>query len=230
MNNKIITTGDGSDSMESEKFGAAYHSIHGAIQESKHVFIDAGLKNFISQNETNKEINIFEMGFGTGLNAFLSYLYAQVNSLKLNYSSIEAYPVKNWTELKYPEQLNCKEEESSIFKSLHQCGWNEFVQFGNNFTLKKINNQLADYEMPVESKEKFDLVFYDAFAPNVQEDLWTEETFNKLFNGMKPGGMLTTYCAKGSVKRALKAVGFEIEAIPGPPGKREMTRGHKPKL
>ncbi|WP_235295675.1 tRNA (5-methylaminomethyl-2-thiouridine)(34)-methyltransferase MnmD [Portibacter marinus] len=214
-NNKIEITADGSHSIFSEKFQALYHSKHGAIQESQHVFIDSGLKYLEKQ-----QVNILEMGFGTGLNALLTYIYAAESGLKIYYETIEAYPIKmeKVRALNYLDQLNRK-DLTKIFHDMHNSEWNEAHTF-DDFTLRKVQAKIQEASF----SGQFDLVYYDAFAPLTQEELWTPEIFKKIASYLNPNAVLVSYCCKGSFKRALNASGFTIEKIPGPPGKREMIR------
>lgn len=216
---QIITTQDGSHSLESDQFGEAYHSKYGAIQESNHVFIDAGLKAILESKP--KKICLFEMGFGTGLNALLTFLHCHSLPISIEYWGIELYPVDNWKELNYPQQMENTQKATNAFKQIHQAEWNQKTMLSPNFQLHKIQGKLEETPLP---DDYFDLIYFDAFAPNAQPELWTETIFAKLYQAMQNNGILTTYCAKGVVKRALKSVGFTVEGIPGPPGKREMTR------
>ncbi len=222
MTRTLITTADGSHSIAVKELDENYHSVHGAIQESEHVFIDAGLKAL--STELN-DIYIFEMGFGTGLNAFLTYLYTKNTGVRVHYTAIEAYPITTdfALQLNYLNQLNAREHQA-VFNALHQCEWSEKQQITPNFHLTKVQDSLEECSLP---NEQFHLVYYDAFAPSAQPELWEEAIFSKIYASMQNKGILTTYCAKGSVKRTLKKVGFTIEKLPGPIGKREMTRAWK---
>ncbi len=218
---KFITTEDGSHSLISNVHGDAYHSKYGAIQESKHVFIEAGLKASIGDKNS---LHLLEIGFGTGLNAFLSFLHIQNTRLNLHYTSVEAYPI----DLQTAKQLNyCKlldaEHFHVDFMQLHEAEWGKNVSISEQFSLYKIKGNFEDFECP----NQVDLIYFDAFAPNTQAELWTEEIFRKMYDLLNPNGILVTYCAKGVVKRAMKSAGFVVEGIPGPPGKREMTRAMK---
>jgi tRNA U34 5-methylaminomethyl-2-thiouridine-forming methyltransferase MnmC len=216
----IIITEDGSNSVFSNFYKEQYHSTHGAIQESKHIFIEAGLKTII---ENKKEINILEIGFGTGLNALMTLHETKQMNVKVNYTSFEAYPIVReiYCKLNFASFFNLPNEE---FLKLHEVNWNEIVQITENFSIQKLNQKIEDAELPI---NKFDLVYFDAFSPEIQPELWTEIIFAKLFDSMKNNAVLTTYSAKGIVKRALKSAGFFVENIPGPPGKREITREKK---
>jgi tRNA U34 5-methylaminomethyl-2-thiouridine-forming methyltransferase MnmC len=170
-----------------------------------------------------KEISIFEIGFGTGLNALLALNYAISNQIKINYFTIEKFPVgyQTYQELNYAEQININFQEA--FFQLHSCNWNEEVMIDQEFLFKKIqadfNNFIPDFS--------YDLIFMDAFAPDIQPELWTKNNFTKLYKNLNSNGILTTYSAKGDVKRSLEASGFVVKRIPGPPGKREMIRAIK---
>lgn len=220
MNIEIIHTSDGSHSLYSKDKDETYHSKHGAIQESRHVFIDAGLNHVIESGLT--EIKILEVGFGTGLNALLTLLEAEKANLKIDYTTIEAFPLK--TEI--TSQLNYGAELKAAlqFEQIHASPWVEAVRISSNFTLTKVPGTLQKFR----SGFKFDLIYFDAFAPGVQPELWTEDIFRKVYDAMAVGAVLVTYCSKGDVRRAMVAAGFAVEKLPGPPGKREMLRARKP--
>ncbi len=196
--------------------------MHGALQESEHVFIQAGLEPFLL---IKPEVNIFEVGFGTGLNAWLTYKRIAGSDTKVVYHSIEPFPVEEalYSKLNY---VNSSEEKAlkEFFLELHQAPWDEAVKLNENFTLKKIKSRLEDYEP---ATQFFDLVYYDAFAPSKQAEMWIPENITKVHACLSNGGVLVTYCARGQFKRDLKAQGFTVETLPGPPGKKEMTRGVK---
>ena len=220
MKKEIVKTRDGSDTLFVPEFDESYHSSHGAIQESLHVFIRSGLK---FKTELN-EINVLEVGFGTGLNALLSFIDSEETNRKIKYTTLEAYPLK-WDLL---SKLNHNDlifngKYYDKYKKMHNYDWESFYELSPFFTIKKQNVKVQD----VLFDNEFDVIYFDAFAPRVQPELWTKKIFNSMYKGLKPGGILVTYCAKGSVKRALKYVGFELQSIPGPPGKREMSRAIK---
>jgi tRNA U34 5-methylaminomethyl-2-thiouridine-forming methyltransferase MnmC len=221
---KIITTSDGSHSVFSEKFNADYHSKHGAIQESQHVFIKSGLQYFL-QNNQPETLRIFEMGFGTGLNMFLTFLEMKDSNVNVEYTSVEQFPLAEeiYTTLNYAELLVAENHKSDFLK-MHQCEWNGFCTISSKFTLKKLNAQLQT----LNHDNNYHLVFFDAFAHSAQPELWEAEIFISLYNTMELGGILVTYSAKGQVRRNLQAAGFQVERIQGPPGKREMLRAIKP--
>lgn len=216
---EIATTADGSKTLFVPHWDEHYHSIHGALQESMHVFIHAGLKYFTEKNQPDS-VRIFEAGFGTGLNAWLTAQYIRHSSIQIDYQSIEAYPLT-------PEEVEAlnytdgqEDSVKKIYKDLHLAAWNEQTQITSGFKLEKLNGLLEEW-IP---DKAFDIIYFDAFAPSAQPDLWSEDIFRKLYESMSDNGILVTYCAKGSVKRAMKAAGWNIEKLPGPPGKREMTR------
>ena len=228
MNHELITTADGSHSLYVKDLDEHYHSIHGAIQESLHVFIETGLHHLRSKGL--QTINILEIGFGTGLNALLTQMEAENLNLKVNYTSLEAYPlnIELLNELNYVELLSDAEKinESHLkttFDQLHICDWEKENKISENFILQKAKNTLQE----IKFSKTFDLIYFDAFGPRVQPEMWTEELFSKIYAATNSLGCLVTYCAKGEVKRTLKKVGFVVETLPGPPRKREMVRGTK---
>jgi tRNA U34 5-methylaminomethyl-2-thiouridine-forming methyltransferase MnmC len=195
-----------------------YHSIYGAVQESMHVYINNGF-NFCDINP----IAILEIGFGTGLNAFLTYLEAKKTNRIVNYTTIELCPIEDDVvrQLNYPEFVN--NEEKEFFYNLHNADWNCKTNIKDSFIINKINQDLLLYQ----PNEYFDLIYFDAFAPDKQAELWSVEVFKKLYNHLNEKGILTTYSAKGIVKRALREVGFKVKRLPGPPGKWVMLRAMK---
>ncbi|WP_430409508.1 tRNA (5-methylaminomethyl-2-thiouridine)(34)-methyltransferase MnmD [Kordia sp.] len=223
MKRKIITTGDGSTTIHLEEWNEHYHSTHGAIQEANHVFIKTGLHH-IKQTFNPDQIHILEIGFGTGLNAFISYLEAKKHAFHINYNGVEAYPVASAeiTQLNYISKLNA-ESEKSIFEKMHVCDWEKETILSENFKLTK-RQQFFDQ---INDKEQFNLIYFDAFGADVQPELWTVSIFQKMYNAMQNKGILVTYAAKGSVRRAMQKVGLKVERLPGPPGKREMLRATK---
>jgi len=221
MKENIFITDDGSQSIRSSEFEVSYHSKHGAVQESMHVFIDAGLR---ALPPSFMPIHIFEMGFGTGLNAYLSLLETQGDTPDIYYTSIEAYPLtpETYQSLDYPVFL--KQNSSDYFQMLHEAKWDAgFQQITSKFHLRKIQGQIESLQL----EDTFHVIFYDAFAPGSQPQLWEAPVMQKMYDLLKPGGILTTYCAQGAFKRTLKAIGFQVEPLPGPPMKREMTRARK---
>lgn len=211
-------TADGSHTLYVADLDETYHSTHGAIQEAKHVFIEAGLKYL-----DKEEVNILEVGFGTGLNAFLTLL--ESDNRIINYTGIEAFPLneKLINQLNYTAELKSTQLEKELFNKLHKVKWESYQKITPDFSLNKVKIELDAFK----SDEQFDVIYFDAFGPRVQPEMWTEAIFKKMYDCLNDDGIIVTYCAKGSVKRGLKAVGFEIESLPGPPGKREMTRAIK---
>lgn len=220
-NKELFTTADGSKTFYLPELNEYYHSHHGAIQEARHVF----LKNGLFEKTAQKKISILEVGFGTGLNAFLTAVEAINRKLEISYTGLEAFPLtpQEAQEMAYTSNPDL-ELFDDLFSEIHATNWGEFAAVNANFTLKKRKETLqqAGFE-----NESFDLVYFDAFGPRVQPEMWTEDLFEKIYSALKPGGILVTYCAKGQVKRDLKAAGFEVENLPGPPGKREMIRAKK---
>jgi len=215
----LLVSEDGSSTLLSNKFGVTYHSKHGALQESEHVFIKSGL-DFIKTDK--QELNIFEMGFGTGLNAYLSLLYALRNNLNIQYTSYELHPLPRdlVKELNYTDLLP---EYANLFQLIHDIDWNKMQKLHPNFSINKVEENILNFDY----HDNFDVIFYDAFAPETQHELWETPIMEKMHEGLKSNGVLVTYCAKGEFKRTLKSIGFEVQSIPGPPGKREMTRAVK---
>lgn len=218
---RIFETQDGSHSLFSEQHGVSYHSKYGAIQESQHVFMESGLYYKMTGS---KSLSVLEIGLGTGLNAFMTLLEAEKHRIKINYTAAEAYPVsrEEALQLNYPGLLDSK-SWAAQFLSIHECEWGSSHPLSPHFTFTKL---LSRFEA-LDFSENFDVIYFDAFAPTAQPELWEPPVMEIMYRALRPGGVMTTYCAKGSVKRTLKAIGFEIEALPGPPGKREMTRAVK---
>lgn len=200
-----------------------YHSKHGAIQEARHVFLKTGLYHLLENNDFT-EISILETGFGTGLNAFLTLLESEKLKLKIRYTGVEAYPVsaEEITHLNYPEAAGA-EDKRAIFQKLHDCEWEKQTAISEFFTQTKQQKKFSE----IKEAESYELIYFDAFGARVQPELWTEEIFGLMFRALKKGGVLVTYSAKGSVRRAMISTGFQVEKLPGPPGKREMLRAVK---
>ncbi len=219
---KIIASGDGSHTIFHSGLNETYHSMHGAVQESEHVFIEAGLEQLIP---TKKIIPIFEVGFGTGLNAWLTYKKIASSDTKIIYHSLEPYPLKEdiYSQLNYTKNLSDKTLQD-FFIQLHKAPWDEEVELNRNFVLKKIKLKLEEYNI---SGQHFDLIYYDAFAPSKQAEVWLPENIKKVYSLLNKDGLIVTYCARGQFKRDLKEAGFIVETLIGPPGKKEMTRGKK---
>lgn len=212
MKREVQITEDGSSTLFVPELNEHYHSVWGAATESLHVFIKEGM-----QRVEESSLSILEVGFGTGLNALLTYLHRNGRSIK--YHAYEPYPL---THAEYSQlDFSCVFEDNSskqFFDSMHNCNWDEEIQLTPDFTIKKIEGGI----LLLDKIETYNLVYFDAFAPNKQEDMWSETIFQKVYNSMIVGGVLTTYCAKGSVRRTMQSVGFEVHRVPGPPMKREM--------
>lgn len=220
MKKEIISTADGSHTLSIPEMDVTYHSRHGALQESMHVFIEAGWRYLVHQ-QAIPSVNLFEMGFGTGLNAFLTAMEAESHQRNVHYTAVEPYPLSTGEAglLNYSQLLGHEE----LFLSLHRSSWNEDVKISDYFTLRKVHNDLSRFS----AGRLFDLVYYDAFAPAAQPELWTVEIFQRLFAMLGSPGILVTYCAKGAVRRAMTAAGFTVTRLTGPKGKREMLRAVK---
>jgi tRNA U34 5-methylaminomethyl-2-thiouridine-forming methyltransferase MnmC len=218
---KIFTTNDGSHTLQSEQFGVSYHSVHGAIRESNHVFIQNGLRML---TVLGQKVRILELGFGTGLNAFLTYLESVQRDLRVYYQTIEAYPINIQLvhQLNYPQLLNATEFQKD-FLQLHQVDWDKNLKLGATFRFQKRSCKFED----IDYTSEFDIVYFDAFGPAAQPELWTLDMMKKVHQALRKEGVLVTYCAQGQFKRHLKELGFVVERLPGPPGKREMTRAIK---
>ena len=208
---------DGSTTFYRADLDEHYHSVHGAIQESNHIFIQAGLKQL-----PHKELTILEVGFGTGLNALLTWLQAPQKTIL--YHTLERYPLSPdmVSKINYSQCLQ-NSEAQLFFDRMHQAPWDKLYPITPNFSLLKMKQDLLTYRPDT----LFDLIYFDAFGPDKQPELWTPQVFENLSRATHPGGILTTYSVKGTVKRALKSAGFAIEKIPGPPGKREIIRATK---
>ncbi len=260
MTRKVITTEDGTSSIWWEEMDEHYHSIYGALQESQHVFIQAGLVPMLShkdkaclvspnrpnpqspvktlratslsnplvpQSHNSPPLHILEMGFGTGLNALLTLQYCQKYhpNQTIHYTTLEAYPVEK--EMVKTLNFSTILGDRPIFEQLHEAAWNEVVEINPHFFIEKLHIQIQDYSPPT---QHYHVIYFDAFAPTSQPELWSQEIFEKMYLALQPNGCLTTYCAKGIVKRAMKAAGFKLEPLPGPKNKREMTRAWKSPL
>lgn len=215
---ELIVTEDGSHTLYIPEMNEHYHSTHGAILESQHVYIEAGLHSVAAEHPV-----VFEVGFGTGLNAFLSLTESE--DRPMTYISVEKYPLieEEYSLLNYSKVYSCDEKAS--FLQLHRSPWGQMTAINSKFNLLKIETDLDVLQFG--QLPKFDVIYFDAFAPNKQNDLWTKENFKKIFDHCNPGALFVTYCAQGNVRRTLQEVGFEMERLPGPPGKREMLRGKR---
>lgn len=217
---EVITTDDGSSSLYLPQMDETYHSTHGAMAESEHIYINTGLKYLIEKGE--KEINLFELGFGTGLNAILTYLYGNNHSdIAINYATIEKYPIDKGI----VKQLNYKgitdsEEIISVFQQIHNMEWATQKEISKGFTFTKHKMGIVEFE----TSQKFNLIYYDAFAPSKQPEMWELPILEKVINLLAPNGVLVTYCAQGQFKRNLKSLGFDLDMLQGPKGKAQITR------
>lgn len=219
MKRNIIQTRDGSTTIHIEEWDECYHSRFGAIQEAQHVFIKNGLSLF-----ENNSVSILEIGFGTGLNVLVTFLESQKTNQIIDYVGVEAYPVsvEEASMMNYVAELNA-ENERSIFEKMHECHWEEKINLNDTFSLTKRKQFFAD----IDDVEKFDLIYFDAFGFDVQPELWSTEIFQKMFDALKPKGILVTYAARTVIKRSMIEVGFTVEKLKGAPGKREMFRARK---
>jgi len=223
LKREIITTNDGSKTIHFPEWNEQYHSTHGAIQEAKHVYLEHGLvffcalKGYVKQSQ----ISILEIGFGTGLNAFLTAIKAKALNLNCNYVGVEGFPIstEELKALNYTEIL----KHDFIFQNIHKIEWEKESVISKYFRLKKERKQFFE----ITNENQFDIVYFDAFGPRVQPELWTEAIFKIMYKAMKPNGVLVTYCAQGHARRAMVLVGFTVEKLNGPPGKRHMLRAVK---
>ena len=223
LERKIIKTGDGSVTINIPHWNEQYHSKHGAIQEARHVFLEMGLQ-YVLDNYKTEPLNILEIGFGTGLNALLTFQMADAEKVQINYTGVEAYPIKpeELNALNYPEASGYK-ENARLFETMHSLPWEEKLELTPNFKLIKQQKKFEE----IEDTSKYNIIYFDAFGARVQPHLWTEEIFAKMYHALMKNGVLVTYSAKGSVRRAMQSIGFKVERLPGPPGKREMLRAVK---
>ena len=219
----LQVTADGSHTLYLPDMNEHYHSVNGAVQESEHIFINAGLKQI-----EKEEIHLLEIGFGTGLNALLTLKEVMEGAVKRNviYHSVELYPL----DLSVVEQLNYGErvwkEHEDFFLKLHQAPWDTYEKITPQFTLYKIKGDSNHCELP----QHIDLIYFDAFAPEKQPKMWSQDIFNKLYEHANDNAIIMTYCAKGVVRRSMQAAGFLMERLPGPPGKRHILRGRKQEI
>lgn len=218
---EIRITEDGSHTLYLPAIDECYHSAHGAIQESSLIFITYGLQ--ACRKDT---INVLEIGFGTGLNSFLTALYAEKNQKKIRYVALELFPleVKKAVSLNFPEAIDSSKRE--LFEKLHTSHWDQETVVSPYVDLLKIKTDFTKFSFD----HNFDVIYFDAFSPDKQPEMWTENMFKKLYQASNNDAILTTYCCKGSVKRALKSAGFSIEKLAGPVGKREVLRARKSSL
>ena len=219
MEREIIQTLDGSTTIHIKEWNESYHSKHGAIQEAQHVFIKNGLSLF-----ENKNVSILEIGFGTGLNTFITYIESKRLSQKINYTGVEAYPISSeeLLAMNYIDELRAS-HYSGVFDEMHESEWEITKELDADYVLTKRKQFFQD----IDDVEKYDLIYFDAFGYRVQPELWSTEIFRKMFASLKENGVLVTYAARGVVKRSMIEVGFVVEKLAGPPGKREMFRATK---
>lgn len=219
MKKEVVVTGDGSKTIHMPELNESYHSTHGALQEAEHVFVKYGLDQLEKES-----IDVFELGFGTGLNAILAYRFSRENNVHINYVGVEAYPVsiEMLEALDYTDFLTG--DEKNVFLKMHHADWGSKVVLSDQFTFHKIEEKIEDYEV---DEDAIDIVFFDAFGPRTQGSLWQPVILEKMAKMLREKGILTTYCAQGQFRRDLKSVGFDVTKVPGPPGKREMTVAFK---
>lgn len=218
LKREIIQTKDGSTTIHLPDWNESYHSKHGAIQEAYHVFI----KNGLSLKE-GQSIAVLEIGFGTGLNCFITYLEAKKTNQQIHYVGVEAYPVasEEALQMNYAAEIDAKEQ--LVFEKMHECDWEQTHQLSGNFTLTKRKQLFQD----IKDEDVFDLIYFDAFGFRVQPELWSEEIFVSMFKALKNKGVLVTYACRTSIKNAMISAGFSVKKLPGAPGKREMLRANK---
>lgn len=220
---QFLITEDGSHTLYIPELKETYHSIHGAIQESNYVYLEMGL-NFFVGKEHKKNIKIFEVGFGTGLNALLVAIYAESNHINVQYESLDAFPLlsSEIIKLNYTDLIKHL-QVAELFHKIHESPWDKWMEISPRFLLQKVSNTLQDYE----AQRQFDVCFYDAFAPSKQPEMWELAMLKKVWGLLGINGVFVTYCAKGQLKRNLKEIGFAVDSLPGPPGKFEMVRATK---
>ena len=219
MKREIITTNDGSTTIHLPELNESYHSKHGAIQEAYHVFIKNGLSLF-----EGKSVSILEIGFGTGLNSFITYLEAKKSNQTIDYVGVEAYPVAvdEALQMNYVKELKAN-QEAAIFKDMHEANWEEKVAISDDFSLTKRQQLFQE----INDEDAYNLIYFDAFGFRVQPELWSLEVFQKMYNALKINGVIVTYACRSSIKNAMIECGFKVEKLPGAPGKREMLRAKK---
>lgn len=233
MQRELKITDDGSTTLYIPQWNEQYHSMHGALQEALHVFIDKGLEHRLTQKKTLKNLKLLEIGFGTGLNAFLTLKHllefnkedSRQNDLEIEYQTLEAYPVtaQEISQLNFTDLIPCQKELKNYFDKLHEVDWESKQEIHKNFFIHKRKLLIEDFK----DQKYYDLIYYDAFGSRVQPELWTQDIFQKMYDALENQGVLVTYSAKGSVRRALQNVGFTVERLEGPKGKREMLRATK---
>jgi len=219
---KLVETKDGSTTFFSERFQTTYHSTDGSVEESMHVFINNGFRYCLNSVE-DKELHILEIGFGTGLNALLTLMESAKHDVTIHYHTLELYPLwlENIEELNFTQKLGAAYDE--CFKQMHLQEWNTTSEISKGFYLTKILRSVEEYN----ANTKFDLIYFDAFSPKEQPELWTKSVFSKMYSFLKDKSSLVTYCAQGQMKRNMKTVGFKLNALQGFGSKREMTRAER---
>jgi tRNA U34 5-methylaminomethyl-2-thiouridine-forming methyltransferase MnmC len=216
---RAVRTGDGSFSLDSAALGEHYHSLHGALTESRHVYVEHGFRSLYQER-----IDLLEIGFGTGLNALLAWQESDARKMEVNYLAIEPDPVPEdlWSTLGHTTAIGAPEMETG-YRQMMRAVAGENYQVSGYFNFRTTMKRVQE----LDAINAFDLVFHDAFAPRIQPEMWTLNVFITLFRAMRPGAILVTYCAKGEVRRTMLAAGFRVERLPGPPGKHEMLRAQK---
>jgi len=217
---KIIHTEDGSQSLFDDELNETYHSTKGARGESEYVFLEMGVRSVPHRRLKDCKfhpLKILEVGFGTGLNALLTWGWADRNNTPIHFVTLEPSPVPEeiWNEMDLMSDPR--------FKQLHQASWDELLQLSPHFGLEK-SKQVLEEET---GKNQYDVIYFDAFAPSKQPEIWSVENLDRCYTSLKQGGLLTTYCAQGQFKRNLASVGFQVDVLPGALGKKEMVRGRK---
>lgn len=216
---RVITTEDGSQSLYNEEMNETYHSTKGALGESKYVFIEKGLDYFVQKNNS-KSVNVLEIGLGTGLNALLTHQYAETREVNIYYTTLEPFPLS----VQLVDSLIYQSFDQEIFRQIHSEEWEKKNTLSPFFHFQKHQSTLENFHTDL----KFDVIYFDAFAPSKQPEVWSLENLQKCFDYLNPNSILTTYCAQGQFKRNLKSIGFEIELLQGAMGKKEMVRASSP--
>ena len=216
---KVIETRDGSSSLLLPDMNETYHSTHGAITESKYVFLKMGLEYYIQTNPEKSSINILEIGFGTGLNPWLTALAPLQSEVGIHFTSLEKYRLSKEVvdALNYGQQHG----EEGLFDKVHECGWEEQCQITKQFSLKKLEADIFEFDW---KENSFDIIYFDAFAPSKQPEMWSLDILKAMYSTLQDKGIFVTYCAQGQFKRDLKTAGFNVETLEGPPGKKQMTK------
>lgn len=215
----IVPTSDGNPTLYSEQFKSHYHSLNGSLEESKHIFIEHNLQHYINANSL-PEINVFELGFGTGLNAYLTADFAQEHQVKIYYHTVELYPVP----MDIISELHFQIPDSILYHSLHHADWNKETAITSHFKLYK---QQADFTHISLPENRYHIFYMDAFGPDHHPEMWQRNILEKIYHSMQNKGCMTTFSARGSFRRDLQSLGFSVERLPGPAGKRHITRAVK---